>query len=785
VRYAERPANLFNAAVVVLGACVFVSAASRWGLSDPTRFGALLVIAVVATSWKYSSPALPGPLSLGLLFLLLALADFGFDQALILSVAMLLVRWATSPAERPGGWHGLVRLGSLVVALAVADAVFQAASAPTVPLLWPLLAAASVFSLASVFPVAVIKASAESRSLPEIWHEYAFWTLPCHLLGALVAAGVLFLAGLAGWQKTLFLLPFVLLLYRLVHTYLERAQARRTGTELLATQHHRTLEALGLAIGARFRAADQQMSRAQTYALWIADDLELDPTTREALRIGTVLRDVGLLAVPEPIISKRGHLSDEEYAKIKLHPVVGASIVERAEFPVPVTPIVRHHHERWDGRGYPDGLAGQEIPAGARILAVVDALVALTSERPHRAAISFRSALSFLASQSGVAFDPDVVDVVLRRAPEFERLCREDPGARAGEAIPAPDFVAHISGARRETQEVYEIAQEVGQSANLLDTLARLAGRLQGLLEFDCLVFWLLRRDKLVAECVAGSAAETYRGAELPIGAGVSGSAACLGRPVRNGDPGGDVVASGRADPVPMLGSALAVPLEGSRETVGVVTLYRRERQGFGPDDVRILFEVRSQLAAAVENAIRLEEAAQSATTDYLTGLPNARSLRDHLDSELARCRREDRNLTVLLGDLDGFKAVNDSRGHLEGDKVLRAVGRALAASCREYDYVARLGGDEFVVVLPGLPSGASAGRRQALESVVREAAQDASPGCGVSLSLGEARYPQDGGDAETLLGVADSRMYRAKARRKPAAGSRGYDFDWIEAGFR
>ena len=122
----------------------------------------------------------------------------------------------------------------------------------------------------------------------------------------------------------------------------------------------------------------------------------------------------------------------------------------------------------------------------------------------------------------------------------------------------------------------------------------------------------------------------------------------------------------------------------------------------FTEDHLRVLSAAATKVAVAVENALKYRQAERSAVTDMLTELPNARSLFLHLDSELSRAQRTGQTIAVLVCDLDGFKQINDRYGHLEGNRVLRAVARALRSQCREYDTVARLGGDEFVLVLPG-----------------------------------------------------------------------------------
>jgi diguanylate cyclase (GGDEF)-like protein len=210
----------------------------------------------------------------------------------------------------------------------------------------------------------------------------------------------------------------------------------------------------------------------------------------------------------------------------------------------------------------------------------------------------------------------------------------------------------------------------------------------------------------------------------------------------------------------------------------------RREIDAFNKDSLRILLAVSSKLGSVIENALKYEQAAASASTDFLTGLPNARALHQQLESELARCRRLNGTLTILVTDLDGFKEVNDRFGHLEGNSVLRAVAKGLRESCREYDYVARMGGDEFVILLPGLAEEDLVLKIALLNQSVMEGARKVISESSISLSVGQARFPEDGNEAERLLAEADQRMYAAKTLRKLKSHRgtpRGYDFDWIE----
>jgi len=211
------------------------------------------------------------------------------------------------------------------------------------------------------------------------------------------------------------------------------------------------------------------------------------------------------------------------------------------------------------------------------------------------------------------------------------------------------------------------------------------------------------------------------------------------------------------------LRSALAVPLEGVSSVVAVLALYRGQTDAFTRDHLRVLQVIASKLGFTIENALKYRVAEDSATTDYLTGLPNARSLFLHLDGEIARCQRSGETLSVFVSDLDGFKQVNDRFGHLRGNRLLQMFAAALKDCCREYDYSARMGGDEFVIVAPGLQREATAEMIERLQNIVAEIGKQICGDQVVAVSVGEASYPQDGTDAEELLAEADRRMYAVK----------------------
>jgi diguanylate cyclase (GGDEF)-like protein len=349
-------------------------------------------------------------------------------------------------------------------------------------------------------------------------------------------------------------------------------------------------------------------------------------------------------------------------------------------------------------------------------------------------------------------------------------------GAGTGAHI---DFLASIAAARQEVQNLFELTQDLGNSLSLNETLSLLSIRLKRMIPYEALAIFVLREDVLRPEYVAGENFRLFSSMEIPMGQGLSGWVAENRKPIVNGNPAVEPGYTTDPSRFTTMRSALSVPLLGVNGLVSVLTLYHGERDAFTKDHLRILMAVASKVALSVENALKYQQAESSASTDYMTGLPNARSLFLHLDAEISRCRRQNAPVVVLVCDLNGFKQVNDRFGHLEGNRVLRAVAVKFKECCREYDYVARMGGDEFVLVMPGVKLDTLQPTIQRLRVVTAEAGQEVCREDVLSLSIGHAFFPEDGADAEQLLSEADRRMYSAKHQEKlRMQDRRGYDFD-------
>jgi diguanylate cyclase (GGDEF)-like protein len=296
--------------------------------------------------------------------------------------------------------------------------------------------------------------------------------------------------------------------------------------------------------------------------------------------------------------------------------------------------------------------------------------------------------------------------------------------------------------------------------------LSVVAVRLKRLVQYESIAVYVRRDEKLEPVFVNGENSRLFSSLEIPIGQGLSGWVADNNKPILNGNPSVEAGYLSDLTKFSTLRSALAVPLQGINGTIGVLAIYRAEKDAFSREDLRILLAVGSKMAMSLENALMYQTVEKSATTDYMTNLPNARSLFMRLETELSRCKRTSVPFAVLVCDLDGFKQVNDRFGHLEGNKILRYVAHRLREGCREYDYVARMGGDEFVILLPGITAETAASRIAEFRHSISEAVDLMPEPCTLSMSVGAAYFPQDSTEAEELLSTADLRMYKSKRRQ-------------------
>ena len=785
-------ARAFIGLVITVGTVSLLQAAIHPISRNIAEFICYLGIAILASRLRVTLPGITGTLSVNFLFILVAVAELGYAEALTLSAVSMLAQ--SLYPHRPSAIQLTFNVCAGSLSTAVAYIVFHNPRVNEIIVNRPLILclAASTYFIVNAGSIATVISVSDGKPLRDILVGCYFWSFPYYLVGAGIAGAIGWFNHAFNWETSLLFVPATYLIYRSYRLYLGKLEDEKRHVEEMADLHLRTIEALALAIEAKDQTTHEHLQRVRIYAIEVAKELGMTGTDLEALHAAALLHDIGKLAVPEHIIAKPGRLTPEEFEKMKIHTVVGAEILERVRFPYPVVPIVRAHHEKWDGSGYPYGLKGNEIPLGARILSAVDYLDALASDRQYRKAMPLDEVMTRLAAESGKSFDPKVVEVLKRRYRTLENLALaqsaqvgglgtasetkmttgQAPAAGYENAAVADSpgyeatFLSSIAAARQEAQSLFELSQNLGASLSLGETLSVFSVKLKPMVPYDAIAIYVLRDDVLTPEYVNGDNYRLFSSLRIPLGDGLSGWVAQNKKPIVNGNPSVEPGYLNDPDKFSTLRSALAVPLEGVNGVIGVLALYRSDRDAFTSDHLRLLLAVSGKMALAIENALKYQQAESSATTDYLTGLPNARSLFLQLDRELARCKRDNAPLTLMVCDMDGFKKINDRFGHLEGNRVLRLFAQALKDSCREYDYVARMGGDEFVVIAPGLEPDAAVKKVEQLRPLARQAGFEV---CGeeiLSLSVGIAVSPNDGNDAEQLLTEADRRMYVEKQKQ-------------------
>ena len=631
--------------------------------------------------------------------------------------------------------------------------------------------------------------------------ETIVWTLTTKLAGA--ASAVLFYAAVMGKGVAyavlgLLLSALVHFLYRFNERRLQDVRSaeaeQRRHVEEMATIHMNTIESLAIAIDAKDQTTHGHVRRTQIYATQMGKLFNVSPKELQALHAGALLHDIGKLAVPEYILNKPGKLTEAEFAKMKIHPTVGGDILKRVNFPYPVEDIVRYHHEKWDGSGYPKGLRGENIPLVARIISVVDFYDATRCDRPYRKGMKREDSLNLLRGMVGSSFDPRVVETFIKHVEEFDRMIdaidiqeqvasapvmdtqtatKPDAGL-ASDILGLPEESAgfrSISEAQREVFALHEIAQTIGSSLNLSDTVTLVANKLRSIVPFDTCVIFLVddRSGKAAAVHAVGEEAQMFSRRRVNIGEGITGWVIANSRSMCNANPELDMV--GIADEVvKRFRGILVSPLVREDGAFGAIAVYSQSRTSYSSEHVRLLESVCQHASSALNNALTHEKTRESALVDPLTELPNARGFYMMLEQRIAECQRINReSLSVICMDIDDFKIINDKYGHSTGDRLLASVAGVIRRELRQMDILTRYAGDEFVAIMPMASSKMAASICDRIRNAVEEQLFSVREGTliGLGVSVGVACFPEDGETSEELLTASARRMQNDKHGRK------------------
>jgi diguanylate cyclase (GGDEF)-like protein/putative nucleotidyltransferase with HDIG domain len=544
----------------------------------------------------------------------------------------------------------------------------------------------------------------------QLWISKFLWLSLNYFFGASVAVLVV------SYNRTLdvgfigVIVPLLLVLYFTFRSTIARVDDADRHVEELNALYLSTIETLAMAIDAKDQVTHGHIRRVQNYAVGLARFVGVsDKGQIRAIEAAALLHDMGKLAVPEYILNKPGKLTPAEFEKMKLHATVGADLLSEIAFPYPVVPIVRYHHEAWDGSGYPHGLKGTEIPIGARILAVVDCFDALTSDRPYRPRLSDDEAITILLERRGSMYDPLIVDTFVKvhntidpepltATAKHRALVGIHESAQDPITLPSAPSLDEITASGDEMLTLYEIAGALGGQASIADTGEAIAKHLRRLVPFSLLVLYVYDQatDDLEARHAVGDAAPVVKGTRISIGQRLSGWVGANRQTIMNSDPVLDLGEMARAM-TPRLRNCLSAPLILNGELVGVLTLYSAGRENFTDDHRRIIEVVANQAAQTFKREV---EAEVPVGRDLLTLLPHFSQLEQLAGDRGQSDTLDDALLTLMIIDVVALERINIEYGRAAGDEVLRHVARFIRSEVHLPDILFRYRSDEFIALL-------------------------------------------------------------------------------------
>ncbi len=677
----------------IVGLCGVVRAVVMIGPVDYAYLGLLLFLAVITGRTKVR---LVGGSSLSLIttVALVALMMFGLPAAVLVGICGVVVQCAI-PWRKFILHHLVFNTGMIVVTISMASwgyyAVVENSHALWIDRLIGALVASILYYLGSSVGVSIIVGLSGKKSIFRVWHDSFLYTAPSFVLAGLLAFVVSQFAESMRATVLLVVAPILYLCYYSYRVYIESLEKEKQHAGEMAELFNSTLSTLALAIDAKDKNTHGHIQRVQKYSRAIAEAMHLSEEEIKAIAAAALLHDIGKLAVPEYILRKQGPLTPDEMRKMRMHPQLGAQIISNIKFPYPVADSIRAHHERFDGKGYPNGLAGKDIPLGARVLAVADVFDAYTSDR-HECANTISGAIEAVREGSGTFFDPEIVHV-------WESIYRD---VVAWPAAASPTAYTDI---QRVTSEV-KILEEFGEALAKMETVQEIA-------------------------------------------AGVS-----------------DVVKRHWPECNVLLkeGSHDGVPVEYEGERMATITVGRPDTS-FTDDEIGLIRAIAEKIGAPLNKAMALEMARREATMDKLTGLANRRALEMTCGSLAAK------SLSIVLIDVNAFKAVNDNFGHKAGDEALIRIANHIRAAFPEAHLTCRLGGDEFVVLSDANRHRLRMQIRNFRHMVVWDPAHRPYRKMMFGVSCGLATIPADGENIDQAMYRADERMYAIKVRLKRFGG--------------
>ena len=797
--------RLYISVVVAAGVCVVLE--SLYSISQaPVDFNwlVLAVLTLLSGSFTVRIPGIPARLSVSETFVFAAALLFGPPAATMIVVLDTLVIsfWLGRQSSPP--WSRVTfNVAAAAIAIWIATHAFYYCTGiqplaispePIVRLLPWLLLLATVYFLLNSWLVAVVVGLHKRRSPIAVWRQSFLWLSLNYYSGASVAALILPYLVQASDSTFMYvagvILPVLIISYLTFKTALGRIEDANKHLSQLNRLYLSTIETLAMAIDAKDQITHGHIRRVQQYAVSLARHLGItDPAQISAIEAASLLHDMGKLAVPEYILNKPGKLTPAEFERMKLHASIGADILSAIEFPYPVVPIVRHHHENWDGTGYPDGLRSTSIPIGARILSVVDCFDALTSDRPYRPRMADTEAIRILQSRRGSMYDPLIVDtfIAIHSANTYSgRVETLDESALGtvihelavpgvGQSATAPHSATaqldEIAASTEETLVLYDLALGLTGHVDLEDVGDVIAKHLRRIVPASVIVFFVYdaQTDDLVSMHAAGSHASHLVGLRIPRGERLSGWVAANKQTIVNADP---VLDLGEVSRLlrPRFRSCICTPLVSSKDLIGVLTLYSVELDAFNEDHKRILEIVGRQVSHTVRHALKFEQHRANDLRDTATGLPNVRHLERMFAAARTNTQPEDK-VSVIFVTIRQGGMWNVTGAQVASDQVVEAAASGIRKALRVGDLLFRYDANELAVLLSQTDAEtASLVAERTRLILLSELSGQPPEGGGVNILLGVATAPADGVSVDSLVEAARGRERPLIAGSAPPA---------------
>ncbi len=790
----RRGARAYVVVVVVAGAAVIAHSAHQLYVDPPgPQWFVLAALTLLTASFTVKVPAIAAYISVSETFVFASVLIFGASAGAItvLLECLVVLFWM----KRGASIHKLLfNTAALAVAIWASGTVFFLFSgiepyskhaATLQQLFFPLLVFTVLYFLLNSWLIAIAVGFETKQSPLGIWWKNFIWLSINYWSGASVAALIVTYRTDVDYSREVDLRTLAVIVPLLVVSYLtsrvsmQRSEDTNTHLSEVNRLYLSTIETLAMAIDAKDQITHGHIRRVQAYAVALAKQLGVsEERLIKAIEAAALLHDMGKLAVPEYILNKPGKLTPAEFEKMKLHATVGADILSAIEFPYPVVPIVRHHHENWDGTGYPAGLKATEIPIGARILSVVDCFDALTSDRPYRPRLPDDEALRILIERRGNMYDPLIVDTFVRVHKEIaphpmhvavpSHALNEITGSSGTTVAIGHPQLDDIAAGADEMSTLYELARALAGQTGITATGDTIVKHLRRLIPFaqSALFLYDATADELVVQHAVGEASSTIKGVRVSLGQRLSGWVAANRQTILNSDPALDLGDAARTLE-PRLRSSLSTPLIAENELVGVLTVYSTIQDGFSEEHRRVIGVVARQIGHAFKGMTEFES---TATRDAVTGLPSLKQLERLVDATSGDNVSPRKGITLLLIDVLHLEDIYREHGKDAGDAALRSVVKQARAGLRSADVLFRCANDEFVALLnDATPETASAIASQILENI-RACRLTSDSGEIVPIDVTVTPLVADQTSFNDRMAAARRRLHEQAADRQPAS---------------